>query len=159
VHSLRPEGLDFVTSAPRRWTFSNPVQARPADVFAAISADPSTWTAWFPGLSAGHYEGDNPPGVGSGREIRLRGTTYRETILAWEAPRRWAYRVDATSVPMAHALVEEWTVEPDGEGSTLSWTFAIDPRPLFLVGLPLAGTAMGALMRRAARNLSRHLQG
>ena len=32
--------------------------ARPAEVFAAISADPSTWRAWFPGLSAGHYEGD-----------------------------------------------------------------------------------------------------
>jgi hypothetical protein len=158
MHRLRPEGLDFVATAPRRWTFSNPVRARPADVFAAISADPSTWVAWFPGLSAGHYEGDQPPGIGSVREITIRRVRYRETILAWDAPHRWAYRVDESSVPMAHALVEEWAVEPDGDDSILSWTFAIDPRPLFVVGIPLAGPAMGALMRRAARNLSRHLQ-
>lgn len=157
MHRLRPEGLDFLDTAPRRWRFANPVAARPADVFAAISADPSTWTAWFPVLSAGHYEGDKPPGVGTGREIKLRGTTYRETILAWDAPHRWAYRVDETTVPMAHRLVEEWTVEPDGTGSILGWTFAIDPRPLFVPGIPFAGFVMGRLMRRAAQNLSRHL--
>ena len=157
MHRLRPEGLDFLTTAPRRWSYANPVAAPPHDVFAAISADPSTWTAWFPGLSAGHYEGDHPPGVGSGREITLRRTTYRETILAWDAPKRWAYRVDETTVPMAHGLVEEWTVEPDGDGSILGWTFAIDPRPLFQLGAPFAGIAMGRLMRKAANNLTRHL--
>ena len=131
--------------------------APPADAFAAISADPSTWVAWFPGLSAGHYEGDHPPGVGSGREVTVARTRYRETILAWDAPHRWAYRVDETSVPLAHALVEEWTVERDGDHSIVGWTFAIDARPLYLVGLPLAGTVMGRVFRRAMRNLSRHL--
>jgi hypothetical protein len=130
-------------------------------VFAAISADPSTWTAWFPGLSAGHYEGGGVAGIGSGREVRVGGTAYRETVIAWDAPHRWAYRVDETSVPMARALVEEWLVEPGpSEGhSLLTWTFAIDPRPLFRLSQPVAGPAMGWLMRRAARNLSRHLAG
>jgi carbon monoxide dehydrogenase subunit G len=159
VHRLRPEGLDFVTTAPRSWSFANPVQARPADVFAAISADPSTWVQWFPGLSAGHYEGDQPPGIGSGREVTVGRTRYRETILAWDTPHRWAYRVDETSVPMAHALVEEWTIEPEGDGSRLRWTFAIDPRPLFRISAPLAGPVMGRMMKRAMGNLSDHLRG
>jgi hypothetical protein len=158
VHRLRPEGLDFTTTAPRRWTFSAPVTARPAEVFAALSADPSTWAAWFPGLSAGHYEGDHPPGLGSGREVTVGRTRYRETIIAWDAPHRWAYRVDETTVPMAHALVEEWTVAPGAaDTSVVSWTFAIDPRPLFMLGIPLASPVMGGVFRRGMRNLSRHL--
>jgi hypothetical protein len=157
VHRLRPEGLDFTTTAPKRWTFSAPVAARPAEVFAALSADPSTWVAWFPGLSAGHYEGDAAPGIGSGREVTVGRTRYVETVLAWDAPRQWAYRVDETTVPMAHALVEEWRIAPDGDGSTVSWTCAIDPRPLFTVAMPLAAPVMGRVFRRAMRNLSRHL--
>jgi carbon monoxide dehydrogenase subunit G len=157
VHRLRPEGLDFTTTAPRRWTFSAPVAARPAEVFAALCADPSTWVAWFPGLSAGHYEGDQPPGLGSGREVTVGRTRYRETVIAWDAPRQWAYRVDETTAPMANALVEVWDVAPDGDDSVVSWTFAIDPRPLFAAVTPLASPVMGALFRRAMRNLSRRL--
>ena len=157
MHRLRPEGIDFISTAPRRWAFSGPVAAPPDDVFAALSADPSTWTAWFPGLSAGHYEGDTPPGLGSGREVTVGRTTYRETVIAWDAPRQWAYRVDETTVPMAHALVEEWRVEPAGTGSTVTWTFAIDPRFPFRLSSPLAGPVMGRLFHRALRNLSRHL--
>ena len=157
MHRLRPEGLDFTTSAPKRWTFSAPVAARPDDVFGALCADPSTWAMWFPGFSAGHYEGDAPPGIGSGREVKVGPTRYVETVIAWDAPRQWGYRVDETTAPMAHALVEVWDVVPDGNGSVVSWTFAIDPRPLFTVVMPLASPVMGALFRRAMRNLSRHL--
>ena len=157
MHRLRPEGLGFTTTAPKRWTFSAPVAARPADVFAALSADPSTWKAWFPGLSTGHYDGDAPPGIGSGREVTVGRTRYVETVIAWDAPRQWAYRVDGTTAPMANALVEVWDVAPYGDGSTVSWTFAIDPRPLFAIATPLAPMVMGRLFRRAMRNLSRHL--
>jgi hypothetical protein len=157
VHRLRPEGLDFTTTAPTRWTFSAPVAARPADVFAALSADPSTWVEWFPGLSGGHYEGDAPPGLGSGREVSIGRTRYLETVIAWDAPKQWAYRVDETTAPMANALVEDWRIVPDGDGSIVSWTFAIDPRPLFSVASTLAAPVMGRLFRRAMRNLGRHL--
>jgi hypothetical protein len=157
VHRLRPEGLDFTTTAPRRWTFSAPVAAPPAEVFAALSADPSTWTAWFPGLAGGHYEGDGPPGLGSGREVKVGPTRYRETVLAWDAPHRWAYRVDETTAPLANALVEVWDVAAEGQRSIVSWTFAIDPKPLFSVGRPFASLVLGGVFRRAMRNLSRHL--
>lgn len=157
MHRLRPEGLDFVTTAPRRWTFSAPVAAPPAEVFAALSADPATWADWFPGFTAGHYEGDGPPGLGSGREVTVGRTRYRETMLAWDAPHRWTYRVDETTVPLAAALVEEWRVAPDAADSVVSWTFAIDPKPLFRLSQPLTAPVMGWLFRRAMRNLSRRL--
>jgi hypothetical protein len=156
---LRPEGLEFLTTAPKRWEYEEPVAAPQAVVFDAISADPTTWT-WFPGLSAGGYEGDGPRGVGSRRFVRMSRVTYRETIVAWDAPSRWAYRVDECTVPMAKALVEDWHVEPasDGATSVVRWTFAIDPGPLFRAGMPLAPTVMGRLFHRAMSQLGATLQ-
>src|SRR5919202_1806476 len=110
--------------------FQEEVDAPQAKVFAAISADPSTWT-WFPRLSSGGYEGDGPRGVGTKRWVKMTGITYNETMLAWDPPSRWAYRVDASSAPLAHALVEDWLIDPQGDHSVVRWTFAIDPRPLF----------------------------
>ena len=98
--------IGFLTSAPKRWDFDATVSADSERVFAAISADPSTWN-WFPGITGGCYEGPEPHGVGTIREARMGPTVYRETMLAWDAPTRWVYRVDEMSVPLAHALVEE----------------------------------------------------
>ena len=150
---LRPETLDFLQTAPKRWTFDAPMTASAASTFTAISADPSTWS-WFPGLSSGRYAGGGEPGVGTIREVTVGGTKYRETILAWEEPDRWVYRVDEMTVPLAHALVEEWAIRAQGPGSIVRWTFAIDPRALFRVSMALAPTVMGALFRKAMRNLN-----
>jgi uncharacterized protein YndB with AHSA1/START domain len=158
MNKLRAEDLAFLDRAPKRWDFEEPVAAPPEAVFDAISADPSTWT-WFPGLSRdAKYHGDAPHGVGSKREVSMAGTTYRETILAWDPPVRWAYRVDECSAPIARALVEDWVIAPEGAGSVVRWTFTIDPRALFTAGLPVAGKLMGSLFAKAMRNLSEQLQ-
>ena len=157
MNKLRAEDLAFLERAPKRWDFEEPVAATPEAVFEAISADPSTWS-WFPGLSKdARYHGPGPPGVGSIREVSMAGTTYKETVLAWEPPTRWAYRVDECSAPIARALVEDWVIQPKGEGSVVRWTFTIDPRALFIAGLPVAGPLMGKLFAKAMRNLSEQL--
>jgi uncharacterized protein YndB with AHSA1/START domain len=141
---LRPVGLEFLETCSHRFEFDASLAAPPAAVFAAISADPSTWS-WFPGIEAGEYEGDDAPGVGTRRWVRIGGVTYRETILAWASPRRWAYRVDETSAPVFAALLEDWVVEPgDAASTTLRWTFAFEPLPetaeLFAGARELIGT-------------------
>jgi len=155
---LRDVPISFLGSAPKRWTFDAPIAAEPSRVFDAISADPSTWT-WFPGMTGGRYTGDSPPGVGSIREARQGPSVYRETVMAWDAPSRYVYRLDETTVPLARALVEEWTIEEASEGSVVRWTFAIDPRLLFVAMLPVAPRAMGRVFRRAMRNLNIELCG
>jgi uncharacterized protein YndB with AHSA1/START domain len=147
-------GLDFLDSAPVRMEFSADIAAPRPDVFRALSADPSTWT-WFPGLRSGRYEGT--PGLGAIREVDMARTRYRETILAWDEPSRWTYRVDATSAPMARALVEDWVLADRGGRTTVRWIFAIEPSALFRLAQPLARPVMGALFRRAMRNLERTL--
>ncbi|MBV9935441.1 MAG: SRPBCC family protein [Actinobacteria bacterium] len=137
TNQLRAVGLEFLKEAPNSFDFEAEVHAPPAVVFAAIAADPSTWTRWFPGLERGSYEGDGPRGVGTRREVSMTGITYRETMLAWDEPTRWAYRIDESSADMFHALVEDWVVEPKGDHSVVRWTFAIDPTADVI---PLLGT-------------------
>lgn len=153
---LRRETLEFLSTAPKRWTFESLVDAAPEAVFDAIAADPSTWS-WFPGFSSGRYVGTGPYRVGAIREVKVGPSVYRETIIAWDRPSRWVYRVDSTTIPLAKALVEEWTVEPASSGSRVRWTFAIDPRLLFRAIGPAAATVLGRVFRKAMANLGAEL--
>jgi carbon monoxide dehydrogenase subunit G len=155
VAKLRPEGLEFVQTAPKRWMFEAIVDAPRERVFAAISADPSTWKDWFPGFSKGGYVGK--PGLDCGRWVRVGGTTYRETMVAWDEPSRWTYRVDSSTVPLARALVEDWYLEELGDRTVVRWTFAVEPAFWFRAMTPFVVRVMARLFKRAMRNLSEEL--
>ena len=151
---LRPETLAFVTNAPVVLPFSGMVRAPREQVFAALVDDPATWASWFPGLRNGAYDSPPPHGVGSARRVHVRGAgAYHETVMAWDAPVRWSYRVDRTSMPLARALIEEWTLEEAAGATRVTWTFAVDPMPHFGVVLRRLPGALGSTFRRALRNL------
>lgn len=156
LHALEPVGLEFLETAPVRFEYTAELPAAPDRVFAAISADPQSWT-WFPGLTNARYESSAPHGVGTRRAVVMDGVTYRETILAWDAPRRWAYRVDESSDDTFHALVEDWLVEDHGDASVLRWVFAVAPRPdlaeLITGGRELIGGVWSAAMVQLAAHL------
>jgi hypothetical protein len=156
-HRLRAEDSGFVTSAPKVFVFDAVVDASRDRVFEAIVIDLGTWKAWFPGITGGSYASASDHGVGATRLLGLAGTRVRETILVHEKPRRWIYRVDATPIPIARAIVESWRFEELPDGTHVRWTLAIDPTFLFHL-LPFPQTAFGALWRRAMRNLSARLR-
>jgi hypothetical protein len=156
VVRLRAETLEFLRTAPKRWTFEAPVRAPHEAVFDAIAADPSTWH-WFPGFTTGRYVSPSPHGVGAIREVKVGPSIYRETIIAYDRPTRWAYRVDETTIPLARALVEEWAVAPAPSGAVVRWTFAIDPRIMFRAIGPAASAVLRRTFRRAMANLGASL--
>lgn len=156
--TLRQEGVDFLKTAPIILDFAEQVRAPQSEVWAVIGADPTTWTPWFPGLREGAFTSPPPYGVGAQREVRVRGAgRYKETIVAWDAGSRMAYRVDKTSLPMARALLEDWVLEPNGDTTTVHWTFAIDPTPMFRILLRLSPNTIGRVFRKAMRNLDARL--
>jgi hypothetical protein len=158
THELAPVDLDFLDRAPLRFEYEVELAAPRGPVFDVISSDPGGWS-WFPGMEAGGYEGDGTPGVGSRRWVRLTGTTYRETILAWDAPTRWAYRVDESSVPLFEALVEDWVIEPrPGGTSALRWIFAFAPLPDLADTMHDAHELIGRTFYEAMTRLDRHLR-
>jgi len=84
---------------------------------------------------------------------------YRETILAWDEPTRWAYRVDESADALIDALVEEWVVEGGGDGdrSTVRWTFAVQPGGDMEAAIPAAKTMIGDMFGQAMANLTTRL--
>lgn len=157
LHQLRAVGLDFLDTAAVRFVYEVELPASPDAVFAAISADPSTWT-WFPGLADARYESPAPHGVETTRSVVMDGIAYRETILAWDEPRRWAYRVDRSSETTFAALAEDWVIEPSGPGATLQWTFAVEPQPELAELIAAAGDVIGTVFANAMVGLADHLQ-
>ncbi|MBT3152578.1 SRPBCC family protein [Streptomyces sp. CHD11] len=152
-HRLRPVGPEFVGSAPVRLVFERVISAPPGQVFAALAEDVSGWTEWFGPVTLAR-----PLDGGAGREIRLRGgARFRETVLVTEAPEVYAYRVDVTNVPGAHALVEEWRTTPAGTGTRVRWTFAADGTAPFRLALGAARPGLDLTFRSAVTSLDRRL--
>ena len=128
------------------------VDASPAAVFAAITADPSTWT-WFPIRVRGQVTGAGAPGVGASREFSMLGARVLETVVACEPPARWAYRGDSSSLPLFRALIEVWTIEARDGHSTVRWTLAADPRGPVAVLAALAAPLLRRAFRQAMTRL------
>ncbi|GAA0497944.1 SRPBCC family protein [Streptomyces stramineus] len=148
-------GLDFLDSAPLRLDFTTLAAAAPEQVYRALADDVAGWTRWFGAVTLARPLETEGRG---GREVRLvGGARFLETVVAAEAPRRYAYRGDVTNVPGLRALLEDWRLYPAGRGTVVRWTFAADlPGPVRLaVGLGRPG--MGHAFRAAVRSLDRRL--
>ncbi len=156
---LEPATLEFLDEAPYRHVATEVIPRPAGAVFAAIAEDPAGWGNWFPGFShGGRYVTPPPHGVGSIREVASLGVRFREHILAWEAPYRWAFSVDQAGLPFARRFAEDYRIAPQGPThSVVQWTLAIDPRPAVSAAMPLTGLLLPALFRRAMANLARRL--
>ncbi len=126
--------------------FASAVRVPFERVAAAIVADAKTWS-WFPTFKDGATDGDH-------RRITVGGFSYEETILA-QTESILVFRVDETTSPWAKAIVEEWRVEPQPDGATVRWTFAVDPG-IFL-RIPGSRRVIRAVFKRAMRNLEAQL--
>src|SRR5579864_727206 len=120
ARDLQAVGIDFFETAPYRFVNEAVVRHPPERVFDAIANDPAGWGDWFPGFDhSGHWISDGPPGSGSRREVRVSRIVYQETILAWEPPHRFAFRVDRMGMATAKALAENYRISPHPDGSML----------------------------------------
>lgn len=85
-------------------------------------------------------EGDPPPnGVGAIRVLHLVGPPVREEIIAFEPPRRFAYRLLSGAPVKDHVGTVE--LEPAGKGTRMSYVLQTTPK------VPLVGFGVVALMR------------
>lgn len=159
-YEMRPVGLEFLDEAPLRVEIALTTALSPERVWGAF-VDPRSWTAWFPGVRDASYPGQSPPfGVGTLRAADVEGELFEETILAWQEPLRWTYRIDRCTAPLAHAQVESTELAPSASGGTrVAWILASDPRE----GLAAARDALPAILERrlgaALANLERGLAG
>jgi len=85
-------------------------------------------------------EGDPPPnGLGAIRVMHLVGPPVREQIVAFEPPRRFAYRL-LSGIPVKdHVGTIE--LEPAGEGTRMSYVLETTPK------VPVVGSALIPVIR------------
>jgi len=134
-YELRPVDMSFVTTAKRIYVMEGTVAFPPEAVWDYVT-DPSTWNRWFPGLRSARYDGEPPHGVGAKRVADMGLAKYEETILTWDEPHEWAYRIDRATLPIATAQVESTQLKPIPGGTRLRWILATDPRLLLKVASP-----------------------
>ncbi|HQQ64490.1 MAG TPA: SRPBCC family protein [Pseudomonadales bacterium] len=90
-------------------------------------ADAGTWNHWFPKVECASYSGVTPYGVGTTRRSLVDGVFYDETMLVWEEPCRWGYRINRTTSAMARAQLEITELDITSTGTLVRWIFACDP--------------------------------
>ena len=154
---LRPVDLDFLDNAPRTYVVECDVALPRSEVWKAI-IDPPTWPEWFPGVRSASYLGDPPYGVGTVRVADVGGYRMEETMLAWDEERRWAYRIDRATVPLAKAQLESTELEDTATGTRVRWTLATHPGILLWVTGPFFQGVVQRLLERALGNLERRLR-
>lgn len=155
---LRPVGLDFLDHAPLRVDVEVETVLSRERVWSAF-VDPTTWPSWFPDVIEADYPGQEAPyGVGTLRTANVSGALFEETILAWDEPDRWTYRIDRCTANLASAQVESTELSDLPQGGTrVHWILASDPSESFAAAKDALPGILTRRLGRALRNLEEHL--
>jgi uncharacterized protein YndB with AHSA1/START domain len=153
---LRPVGLEFLDTASMRVDIEITTSLSQETVWKAF-VDPTTWKSWFPGVvEADYLPQDRPFGVGSIRTANVEGQLFEETILAWDEPYRWTYRIDRCTAELASAQVESTELAAHGDGGTMvRWILASDPCEGLLLARDILPEILERRLSEALRNLER----
>jgi len=154
---MRPVDLGFIGIAPRLFMATCKVAAPRSAVWGAF-VDPASWKHWWPGVTSVSYgSSPKPYGVGTFRESTVSGQRYEETLLAWDEQRRFAYRIDRATLPIAKAQVECTEFSDHEIGTRVKWTIACQPRLMIKLAAPVFPRIMDRMLASAMKNLEAYL--
>jgi hypothetical protein len=108
--TCRPVDTSFFDTAPMRFKNEVELDAPPAMVFA-IFGDERSWPEWFRAIHKVVWTSNKPHGVGSTRTVSLSTATIYEHFFRWEQDRRCSFYLTGASMPLAHALAEDYLLE------------------------------------------------
>lgn len=154
--SCRAVDASFFDNAP--WIFKNTVElAAPSKKVFEVFEDSDSWPKWFDGIQQVVWKNPKPFGVGTTRTVWLTTLTIDEHFFRWEADRRFSFYLTSQSLPMVHALAEDYLLEPTPNGSRFTHTVAMEPRlPLRLTG-PLGRAPFASMFSKAAASLVKYV--
>jgi hypothetical protein len=128
------------------------------DVVVAEDVLPHVLPRWGPVPAVIETSGLTGPWdtPGSSRTVLLGdGNRARETVLEWERPVRFRYRVDAVTGTFGRLFdhaVGEWAFGPEAAGSRFRWTYSfhVRGRPGAMLVRAVATTAWAGYMNQCA---------
>jgi hypothetical protein len=104
------------------------------------------------------WTSNKPYGVGTTRTAWLTPVTLDEHFFRWEQNRRCSFYVTGQSMPMAHALAEDYLLEEFTPGKTrFTYSVALEPRLLVAMGGPISRMYFGSMFKSACKNLQSYV--
>ncbi|MEZ5139172.1 MAG: SRPBCC family protein [Acidimicrobiales bacterium] len=109
------QDLAWADRAPIVVEATGTVAGTAQEVWDAI-VDYPRWAAWFPQIAGCHATSEPSTGLGSTRDVRLKGGggTIGERFIAWDEPRVWAFTA-TSGPPVFTSIVERVTIERAGD--------------------------------------------
>jgi hypothetical protein len=152
--ACRPVGLDFIESAPLRFIYTVDIDASPEGVFKVL-ADVDAWPRFLKDTLKAQWTSPEPHGVGSTRELILKGLTVQEHFIAWEPGKRFTFYIAEMTAPLARALCEDYHLEHSDSGKTrFTYIVACEPSLLLKLMGPVGRWLLGGMFRRVAYSLA-----
>lgn len=154
-YPLAESGDAFLTSARFRFVQSVNTTAPAERIWEVLTGN--DLVRWVPVFTALRW-GSPPFGVGTEREVTLAGGfTVRERFFRWVEGQRYTFSALEASLPGLRHVAEDWIIEPTPSGSRLTWTLAINARPLVTPLIWVGGPIIRLVQRRALRAIRVHV--
>jgi hypothetical protein len=154
----RPVDASFFDTAPMRFKNVVELDASPAEVFS-IFEDGESWPHWFRAIRKVKWTSDRPYRVGTTRTAWLWTVTLDEHFFRWEQNRRCSFYASAQSMPLAHALAEDYLLEEVAPGKTrFTYSVALEPRRMVTLGGPLSRMYFESMFKSACKNLQSYVK-
>lgn len=152
---LRALDADYGARAPHSFRYVVELAATPQRVFQ-ILADPAQWPKWFPDMRAMRWlspEGERAR-VGACRQADTKSGDVRERFVAWEPGKRMAFYAEQMSTPLVSEFLEDYVLEPAGEGRTrLTWLVHYRPRRGIALLHPIIRPIFDRMFRKGSEAL------
>ena len=126
----------------------------PAEVFGYL-ADMSRFDEWDPGISRAEQVAGDGPGVGSAYEMDASGTTFRYEVQAHEPD----HLLHAVGDAKRFVSDDRITVEPDGEGSLVTYEADLRLKGWLRIGDPVLGLVFERIGAKSIAGLADELHG
>lgn len=155
MKQLVPQGLAFLETPPASMDFEETMDCSADELFLAL-ADADKLADWLDDFVGVAWLTEPPRGVGSRREVRLKTLTVREHFIVWEPGKRFAFTMEAISLPVVNAMGEDMRIEAIDDGHCrLTWRVAYDPVFVARIIHPLLRWNFGRLFRKSLANLKK----
>lgn len=158
-HQCEKVGMEFFDHARYRFRAHEIIAAAPERIFEVFLDGPS-WTRWATPITAVDWTSPFPLEVGATRTVTMRGGLVGlEEFIAWDPPRRMAFRFNEVSRPGVDAFAEDYRVTDLGDGRSLvEWTMVMTPSGPGARAFPLTAPLVGAGVRHMLANLRRYVE-
>lgn len=152
MFALSQIDLDYCQTAPYQILNEVDLPISPEATWDLLAS--TAWPEWFVDFVSVTWLSEPPYGVGSQRKAVLKTATAVERFVAWDRGHRLAFGLDAVSLPLVKAMMEDMRLSPGPDGGThLSYYVFYTPNLLMKLLHPLIRAFYQRMFRQSIRNL------